>query len=193
MVNLKITGIIIILFLMISCFGNKTKNEEMEKNEIAKVLSAANNWFIEAKGNWQLEQSIDDGKIIWSKKIVQGIKESNYFSNNFIEGLDSEMDNEKHFGLYFYDYQDLGEMLKALCDEDEETIINGLKKISDDKYRYITHFSTVLNSIPDPNYDEKYMWMWETGEKEEIWYFSIIIIKEEGNWRIDKFERFYSI
>ncbi|MBI9056012.1 MAG: hypothetical protein JEY96_19480 [Bacteroidales bacterium] len=189
MKNLKITGLILILFLLNSCFGKNAKNEEMEKKEIVKVLSNSNNWFQETKEKWFDNFQNED----WNDLIlVNWIKESNYFSKNFFEGLEPNLDNSKHFGLYFYDYQDIGGMLKALCDEDEEAILQRVKKISDDKYRYITHFSTVLNSIPDPNYDEKYMWMWETGEKGEIWYFSIIIIKENNQWLIDKFERYYS-
>jgi len=193
MTKIRFIGLIVIMILMISCLEKKTKTEKMEKSKIVKVLSGANSWYIENKQSWQLEQSIDEGKTVWRTQIVQWIKESNYFSNSFIGKLESERDNDKHFGLYFYDYQDLGKMLKALCDENEKDVLKGLRKMSDGKYRYITYFSTVLNSIPDPNYDEKYLWLWETDDDGSRWFFSIVVIKENNKWVIDKIERWKTV
>lgn len=187
MINMRIIGLICILFLINGCIN---KDAEMKKSEIVKVISSSNDWFIESKEKWFDRDEIESG---WNDSILLGwIIESNYFSNNYIEKLELDVDNDKHFGLYFYDYQGLGKMLKALCDDDENEIINGIKKISKDKYRYITPFYNVLNSIPDPNYDEKYLWMWETGDDGKKWYFSIILIKENDMWVIDKFERWYT-
>lgn len=175
--------------LMISCSKKESKNEEMNKKEITQKLIDINTWFVDNKKKWQLEQSVDDGKINWGERILNLIKESNFFSKRFIDNLKQETNDNKHFGLYFYSYQDLGKMLKALCQDNENDIYKGIEKISDDKYRYMTYFSVVLNSLPDPNYDEKYLWLWETYEDGSRWYFSTILIKENDKWVIDKIER----
>ena len=192
MVKIRFIGLIVIMILMISCLEKKTKTEKMEKSKIVKVLSGANNWFKEKKHIYVFDYTDEEARD-WTKTISVWIKESNYFSNSFIARLESEMDNDKHFGLYFYDYQDLGKMLKALCDENEKDVLKGLRKMSDGKYRYITYFSTVLNSIPDPNYDEKYLWLWETDDDGSRWFFSIVVIKENNKWVIDKIERWKTV
>lgn len=192
MLKIRYAGLFVILILIISCSGKKSKTEEMEKKEIVKVLSRASNWYKEKKHSYIFDYT-DEEALDWNKTIKVWIKESNYFSSNFIKRLETEMDKDKHFGLYFYDYQDLGKMLKALCEEDDKEIIKELRKISDGKYRYLTYFSTVLNSIPDPNYDEKYLWMWETNDDGSRWYFSIVLIKENDKWVIDKFERWNTV
>jgi len=190
MVKIRFIGLIVIMILMTSCLGKKSKTEEMEKKEIVKTLVAANAWFKETKEKWFDRDEFED----WNDLIlVNWIKESNYFSNSFIDKLEFERDNDKHFGLYFYDYQDLGKMLKALCDENEKDVLKGLRRMSDGKYRYITYFSTVLNSIPDPNYDEKYLWLWETDDDGSRWFFSIVVIKENDKWVIDKIERWKTV
>jgi len=190
MVKIRFIGLIVIIILMTRCSGKKSKIEEMEKKEVVKTLVAANTWFKETKEKWFDSFQMKD----WNDLIlVNWIKESNYFSNSFIARLEPEINNDKHFGLYFYDYQDLGGMLKALCDNDEKDVLKGLRKISDGKYRYLTYFSTVLNSIPDPNYDEKYLWLWETDDDGSRWFFSIVVIKENNKWVIDKIERWKTV
>jgi hypothetical protein len=180
----------ILLTLMSGCKNNGVKKNEMEKKEIVKTLSSADKWFKESKEVWFDRFQMED----WSDLIlVNWIKDSGFFSNHFKESLVPSNNNDKHFGLYFYDYQKLGGMLKALCQEDGNDIYKGIEKISDEKYRYTTYFSVVLNSLPDPNYDEKYLWLWETYDDGSRWYFSLIIIKENDKWVIDKIERYKAV
>jgi hypothetical protein len=187
-----ITSILALIILISSCSMEESKIDKINKNEIAQALIGANAWFKEKRHRYIFEYTKEEASD-WNKTIQLWINESNYFSKYFIEGLKPAIDNDNHFGLYFYSYQDLGKMLKALCQDNENDIYKGIEKISDGKYRYITYFSTVLNSLPDPNYDEKYLWLWETYDDGSRWYFSLIIIKENDKWVIDKIERYKTV
>jgi len=190
MKNLRITGLIVILFLINSCMGKNNKNEETDKNEIKNFLLASDSWFKSKKEIYIFDYN-EELSSNWNKTIIDWIKESSFFSKDFISRLDQEFDNDKHFGLYFYDYCDLGEMLKALCNEQEDFILNEIEKGPYDSYRYVTPWINVLNSFPDE--EDTYLWMYERGDNGEEWQYSMIIIKEDGKWVIDKIERYFAV
>ena len=185
--NFKIVLISLLIPFSISFSCNK-ENDMNEKNNLKNKLIEIDSWFKEKKHIYIFDNT-EEQALDWNNTIKNWIIQSNYFSKTFIKNISYK---DMHFGNFFWDFQDLGGMLKGFCNENHDLIVKELYKESKDKYRYVTRFENVLNSMPDSNADESYMWKYDEGENGEIWQFSIVFVKENDEWKIDKFERYWA-
>jgi len=131
--NFKIVLISLLIPFSISFSCNK-ENDMNEKNNLKNKLIEIDSWFKEKKHIYIFDNT-EEQALDWNNTIKNWIIQSNYFSKTFIKNISYK---DMHFGNFFWDFQDLGGMLKGFCNENHDLIVKELYKESKDKYRYVT-------------------------------------------------------
>ncbi|GAL87070.1 hypothetical protein MYP_4300 [Sporocytophaga myxococcoides] len=162
---------------------------------IVHELLQSSAWFYNERELWILnwQSKGDTMKSIVLNKALS----SDLFSNDMYKTICLNAEKKEnienlalHFGNYFHSTKLLGRLLKSFCKKDTNEIIKNLE-IKGDSARYTTEFYNVLNEAPY-NVDG-FEWMSEVGEQGEKWLFAVHLVKEDGEWKIDKVDKHFGL
>lgn len=155
------------------------------------VLLESSFWFNNQREAW-ISTWQEKGDTIKSIVLNEALK-SGKFSKNMYKIICINSENKKnmefgflHFGCYYYNNKVIGGLMNSFCKKDTNEIIKNLV-IKGDSAMYITEFYNVLNEAPY-NVDG-FEWMSEVGEQGEKWLFAVHLVKEDGEWKIDKVDK----
>jgi len=162
---------------------------------IVNHLIESSRWFYSEREWWLLnwQSKGDTMKLIVLNKALN----SGMFSNDMYKTICLNAEKKEnivnvalHFGNYFHSEKLMGRLLNSFCKKDTNEIIKNLE-ITGDSARYITEFYNVLNEAPY-NIDG-FEWMSDIGEHDEKWLFAVYLVKEDGEWKIDKVDKYFGL
>lgn len=169
-------------------YANQSEQKELQKDQeaIINVLISASKWHLKSFDEWHREDKYRK----LNEDILDHISSSPFFTTSFYNGIKKRIEKERpdHYRECFYDYG-LGIVLNSFSSDFAKEIKANLVFLSSDTARYTTLYYYVLNDVPYN--DEDFAWLSEQGENDEMWRFSVILIKENGEWKIDHLDKYF--
>jgi hypothetical protein len=164
------------------------RNRINGNREVYNILINASAWLRKAFNHWHNNQQLDSIELI----ILKNAKYSGYFSSRMIDTIELRIKQPGNlkFHRYFYNAGKLSETFGSFSTKDSIEITKNLF-FDKDLAIYTTLFSNVLNDVPV--HEEGYEWLFDIGKNKERWLFSVQLVKEDGEWKIDLIDKKYTV
>lgn len=162
---------------------------------IVNHLIESSLWF-NSERDWWYANRHDKGDTIKSIVLSNVLKSGN-FSAKMYKAICANAEKGENvefgflpFGCYYYSDKILGKVLDPFCTKDTNEIIKNLE-IKGDSAKYSTEFFKVGSEIPYN--DDRYEWLSKLGENNEKWLYTVYLVKEDGEWKIDKVDKYFGL
>lgn len=165
---------------------NQTNNQEAQI--IVAQLINASKWLRKEFNHWYRNQELDSIELI----ILNNAKSSRYFSSRMLDSIESRIKQpgKLNFHRYFYNAGRLSETFGSFSTKDSLEINKNLV-INNETANYTTHFTSVMEEVP--HQEEGYEWILDIGKNKERWLFSVLLVKENGEWKIDLLDKKFTV